>query len=141
MDVDGVRFHFFYQSQHPLATRKSDEPRRREKPPCVLSKRDGRALGTVIFRVALLSMALYQVTYVLSIERTGVAMATLISICGAPVFVALISALFLGQRLGGHSVLALIAAVTGAALLVGFPADGLASEHYWEGIWIAIACA
>ena len=81
------------------------------------------------------SMALYQVTYVLSIERIGVTLATLISIAGAPIFVALISALFRGERYPPRVLLGLLAAVAGAALLVGFPApDGPTSDRYREGL-------
>jgi drug/metabolite transporter (DMT)-like permease/transposase len=87
-------------------------------------------------------MALYQVTYVLSIERVGVTLATLISIAGAPIFVALISALFRGERYPPRVLLGLLAAVAGAALLVGLPApDGPTSDRYREGIGFAVASA
>ncbi|MFI4983228.1 MAG: DMT family transporter, partial [Nevskiales bacterium] len=88
------------------------------------------------------SMALYQLTYVLAIERVGVAIAVLISICGAPVVIALISVLFFGERFHPRIVLALIASVVGAVLLVGFPDTGMpASERFWSGVAIAVACA
>jgi DME family drug/metabolite transporter len=99
------------------------------------------ARGTLTLVGVGAGMALYQVTYILAIERVGVALATLISMCGQPVVVALISALSLRERLHSRSILALIAAVTGAALLVGFPTTGPAPERYWEGIWLAVASA
>jgi len=88
------------------------------------------------------SMALYQLTYVLAIERVGVAIAVLISICGAPVIIALISVLFFGERFNLRIILALIASIVGAILLVGFPDTAMQiSERFWEGVAIAVACA
>ena len=87
-------------------------------------------------------MALYQITYVLAIERVGVAISVLISICGAPVFVAVIAVLFLGERIRFKTIAALVAAVLGTALLVGFPdSASVVTDRFWGGVAIAIACA
>jgi len=66
-----------------------------------------------------LGMAFYQMTYVLVIER--VAISALIGICGAPIFVAPISVVWLGDRFNTRTVVALIIAIIGTVLLVGVP--------------------
>lgn len=89
-----------------------------------------------------LSMAFYQLTYVLAIERVGVAIAVLISICGAPVFVALISVIWLGARLEVRTLLALVVSIVGTVLLVGIPSEITQDiEDFWLGVAIAVACA
>jgi DME family drug/metabolite transporter len=64
--------------------------------------------------------ALYQVCYFGAIERTGVAVATLVTLCTAPVMVAVISVFMTRQRPSAYVLLALIG-------LVGF------QEHAGEG--------
>jgi len=89
-----------------------------------------------------LSMAFYQLTYVLAIERVGVAISVLISICGAPIFVALISVAWLGERLHARALLALVASIIGTVLLVGIPSEITQDTHrFWIGISFAVACA
>lgn len=89
-----------------------------------------------------LSMAFYQLTYVLAIERVGVAIAVLISICGAPIFVALISVIWLDARLEARTFLALVVSIVGTVLLVGIPSEITQDiKDFWLGIAIAVACA
>ncbi|MBX0328034.1 EamA family transporter [Oscillochloris sp. ZM17-4] len=66
-----------------------------------------------------LAFAAYQVCYFAAIPRLGVAAAVMINICSAPILTALLSRIFLGERLGRAALLALGGAVTGTALLVG----------------------
>lgn len=88
-----------------------------------------------------LAMAFYQLTYVLAIERVGVAISVLISICGAPIFVALISVLAKGERLHIRTVIALIVSIIGTVLLVGLPSViNMDTSRFWTGVVIAIAC-
>ena len=89
-----------------------------------------------------LAMAAYQLTYVLALERVGVAIAVLISICGAPIFVALISVACLGERLRARTMVALATAIAGTVLMVGLPsAVGGAGHRFGIGIALAVACA
>jgi DME family drug/metabolite transporter len=60
----------------------------------------------------------YQVCYFAAIARVGVAVAVLITLCTAPVIVALLSAVLLRERLSLSTLLALGCALGGAALLV-----------------------
>jgi DME family drug/metabolite transporter len=68
-----------------------------------------------------LAQAAYQGLYFGAVARVGVALATLLALCSAPVLVALLARLILGERLSGRTAAAIGLAVTGAALLVGFP--------------------
>lgn len=91
-------------------------------------------------------MAACQLTYVLAIERVGVAISVLISICGAPIFVALIAAVFMGERFKAPTlialVVALVVAIVGTVLLVGVPSEVVQDTHrFWIGVAIAIVCA
>ncbi len=88
------------------------------------------------------SMAFYQLTYVLAIERVGVAISVLISICGAPIFVALISVLCFREPFHIKTLLALATALVGTILLVGLPSDlNPDTYRFWTGVAIAVACA
>lgn len=69
------------------------------------------------------AMALYQVSYFAAIPRVGVAVAVLVTLCVAPVIVAVFSALLLRERLTGPVALALLCALSGTALLVGGAPD------------------
>lgn len=87
-------------------------------------------------------MALYQLSYVMSIERVGVAVAVLITMCGAPVVVALISWLFLGERLRLRTLVTMAMAVTGTILLVGWPDPSAAgAARTLSGLALALAAA
>ncbi|MEM7737388.1 MAG: EamA family transporter [Deinococcota bacterium] len=62
-------------------------------------------------------LALYQLFYVIAIDHLGVAIATLVTLCSGPVFVALLSWLILRERLTGKILAALGLALTATALL------------------------
>jgi DME family drug/metabolite transporter len=64
--------------------------------------------------------ALYQVCYFSAIERTGVAVATVVTLCTAPIMVAVISVWISKQRPSAYVLAALAGALSGTALLVGF---------------------
>ncbi len=76
-----------------------------------------RDLGPLLLMGA--AFAAYQVCYFAAIPHIGVAAAVLVNICSAPIIVALLSGLFLGERLTWVIGLALVGALAGAALLVG----------------------
>ncbi|MGI5273982.1 DMT family transporter [Nonomuraea sp. CA-218870] len=69
-------------------------------------------------------MAVYQAAYFAAIAGSGVAVATVITMGATPVFTALGGRLFLRERLGVPGLAALLAALTGLALLVaGSPGE------------------
>ncbi len=61
----------------------------------------------------------YQVSYFAAIAHIGVAAAVMINICSAPIFTAILARIFLGESLSRMTLLALVGAVLGTALLVG----------------------
>ncbi|NYZ13565.1 DMT family transporter [Azospirillum sp. RWY-5-1] len=97
---------------------------------------DGVRSGLVAVSVA---MASYQVFYYEAVHRAGVAVATLVTLCLAPVLVALLSALWLREPFTANVARALALALAGTAMLVGFPAgDGATSL---SGIAMAVGAA
>jgi drug/metabolite transporter, DME family len=67
-----------------------------------------------------LMLALYQVCFFGAISLVGVAIATLVTLCSAPVLVALISTFLTGERPSRVVIIALALAVVGVGLVVGF---------------------
>lgn len=69
-------------------------------------------------------MAAYQATYFTAVTLTGIAVAALIAICSAPLIIAALSPVALGERLTRRVLGALGLGVVGAALLVAEPPGG-----------------
>jgi DME family drug/metabolite transporter len=84
-------------------------------------------------------LAGYQLCYFAAIPRVGVAIATLITLCTAPVIVVLLSVLFLKERLESNTIIALVVAIMGTVLLVGF--QGAGGERVLAGVLLALGSA
>jgi len=65
-----------------------------------------------------LFQAFYQGSYLLAVDLTGAGIATLIALCLPPVLVAITAAPLLGEKPGLLTILSLIAAIAGTAMLV-----------------------
>ena len=86
------------------------------------------------------AVALYQVCYFAAIARVGVAVAVLITLCTAPVLVAMLAAVFLRERLTPAALLALICALAGAAMLVWVtPGQARPRSETIMGVLLALA--
>lgn len=85
--------------------------------------------------------ALYQVCYFSAIARTGVAVATLVTLCTAPVMVAVLSVAFTGKRPSRPTLLALVGALSGTTLLVLFQEQSKISGADSAGIVLALISA
>lgn len=83
----------------------------------------------------------YQYTYLASVARIGVAVATLVSLCVPPVLIAAYSALFQGERLSGRALAALVGAVIGTVMLVGWGAAEATGRALVVGVGLALASA
>lgn len=81
----------------------------------------------------------YQIAYFAAIPRLGVAAAVMINICSAPVFTAVLAAIFLGERLNWAIGLALLGAITGTALLVGGAPQAGDPREIWLGALLALS--
>jgi drug/metabolite transporter, DME family len=94
---------------------------------CTLGRGKWQVPGRDLAMMTLLGImtALYQVCYFAAIARIGVAVATLITLCTAPVMVAAMSVRLTGERLTMPVRLALGCALAGTAMLItGQPAGG-----------------
>ena len=86
-------------------------------------------------------LIVYQYTYLASVARIGVAIATLVSLCVPPVLIAAFSALFQVERLSGRALVALVGAVIGTVMLVGWGATGNEGRTLLIGVALALASA
>jgi DME family drug/metabolite transporter len=107
----------------------------------------GRRLWQVKRRDALLMLgmgamqATSQYAYFAAIAQCGVTIATLVTICLAPVLVALLAALLLRERLTRGMLVALVCAVGGTALLTGAPAGGERFNNLLLGVLLSLLSA
>jgi len=83
-------------------------------------------------------LALYQACYFAAIVFVGVAVATLVTLCLAPVLVALFSVVILREPLTRRVTVALVLALVGIGLIVGVPAGGAQYVDPVRGV--ALAC-
>ncbi len=89
------------------------------------------------------ALAAYQVCYFSAVPRTSVATTALLAICTAPLMVALLSRLLLGERLTRLTLLAMAAGIMGTGLLVVRP-DGVVVPFMGEfafGALLALGAA
>jgi drug/metabolite transporter, DME family len=84
-------------------------------------------------------LACYQVCFFAAVADAGVVIATLVTLCSAPVLVALFSVALLRQRLAMATALALACAIAGTMLLVVTPDAG--SHASVRGVLLALASA
>jgi len=86
-----------------------------------------------------LAMAAYQVCFFRAVTLIGVAAAALLAICSAPLLIAVLAALTLGERLTPRVRLSLGMAVAGTALLVVGPRGlGEITGHFGRGALLAL---
>jgi DME family drug/metabolite transporter len=87
-------------------------------------------------------MAAYQVTYFSAVTMTGIAVAALIAICCAPLLIAGLAALLIGERLTGRVAGALGLGVAGTALLIVGPRTGAdLSARFVAGVMLALGAS
>jgi len=66
-------------------------------------------------------MAAFQVTYFTAVTMTGIAITALVAICSAPVMIAALAVVLLGERITARTASAIALGVIGTALLVAAP--------------------
>lgn len=94
--------------------------------------------GTGRWMIALgLAQAGFQGGYLAGVKLIGAGLATLVTLCLAPILVALLAALLLGERLTPRVLVALPTAILGTAMLVVSP-QALALG---DGLWLGLAAA
>lgn len=104
------------REQHRLARRQRLHPADGPAPLTRLRQISLKALipvaGLGVFQ------AVYQGSYLVAVDLTGAGIATLISLCLPPVFVALLAAPILGEKPGVITLMALFVAIAGTVMLV-----------------------
>lgn len=86
-----------------------------------------------------LMMAFYQVAYFAAIPRLGVTIAVIITICSAPIMVAILSVVFLKETITTRMLVALAAAIAGTALLaLQQPTGAMAGDEALLGVIYAL---
>jgi len=100
-----------------------------------------RDLGWLLLAGA--SLGISQACYFAAIERVGVAIATLVTICSAPLLVCLFSAVLLRERLTKAVGAALVSALVGTVLLVGVGQCDVGAQagSTLSGILLSLAAA
>jgi DME family drug/metabolite transporter len=96
-------------------------------------------LGLMLLIGAML--ALYQVCFMGAVQRAGVSVAVLVTLCTAPVLVALLSIVFLRERLTGPILLALGCAIAGTLLLIDFQSTTQPVNDTITGVLLALGSA
>ena len=97
------------------------------------------ARDVTTFALLGLAMAVYQVCYFRAVTLSGVAVTALLAICTAPLMIALLASLLLGERLAPLVKVSLGLAVTGTALLVVGPRPlGALSGRFGAGALLAL---
>lgn len=86
-------------------------------------------------------LALYQACYFMAISYSGIAIAALITLCTAPVIVAIASLTFTRERLTTTTVIAFLCAIGGTALLVAARSTTGILNPSLIGIFFALAAA
>lgn len=85
--------------------------------------------------------AVYQVCYFGAIAQIGVAAATLVTLCTAPVWVALLATLLLRERLTKQVCAAGFCAIVGTLLLVGLQSSPMPGANIPVGLMLALLSA
>jgi DME family drug/metabolite transporter len=84
-------------------------------------------------------MGAFQACYFWGVAKTSVAVGSVIAICSAPLLIVVLAAVFLGERIDGLTSVALLAGVTGAALLsIGPDGPGRLSPGFLGGVGLAL---
>ncbi len=86
-------------------------------------------------------IASYQVCYFCAVPFAGVAVTALVAICSSPVLIAVMAALFVGERLTQWVYLSLGLGVAGTALLVLGPGTVTTSSMFLVGVLLALGAA
>ncbi|MER6947221.1 EamA family transporter [Nonomuraea sp. NPDC000554] len=109
------------------------------RPGAAISRRASAALPRLLLLGV--GMAVYQTAYFVAIARSGVAIATVVTMGATPVFTALGSRFLLGERLERLGLAALVTALAGLLLLTGESALGGVRQGQLAGVGFALLSA
>jgi drug/metabolite transporter, DME family len=85
-----------------------------------------------LFVIYGITVATYQIAYFSAVISIMVSVATLIALCTAPIFVAILSRIFLKEKMGTTVITALVISIVGTSLIIDLRGDQiLAGTSYW----------
>jgi drug/metabolite transporter, DME family len=84
-------------------------------------------------------MGAFQATYFTAVTRAGIAVTALVAICSAPIMIATLAAVLLGERPTPRLTLVLMLGVIGTALLIAVPGTGVTGPRPLSGVMLALA--
>lgn len=86
----------------------------------------------VLFVIYGITVATYQIAYFTAVKSIMVSVATLIALCTAPIFVAILSRIFLKEKMKTIVIIALVVSIVGTSLIIGLRGNQiLAGTSYW----------
>ncbi|WP_407305835.1 DMT family transporter [Desulfosporosinus sp. SB140] len=86
----------------------------------------------VLFVIYGITVATYQIAYFSAVKSIMVSVATLIALCTAPIFVAILSRIFLKEKMKTTVITALVVSIVGTSLIIGLRGNQiLAGTSYW----------
>lgn len=86
----------------------------------------------VLFLIYGITVATYQIAYFTAVKNIMVSIATLIALCTAPIFVAILSRIFIKERMNTVVIIALIVSIIGTSMIIGIRGNQiLANGNYW----------
>lgn len=93
-------------------------------------KLDGRHYA--LFVIYGITIATYQIAYFMAVKRIMVSVATLIVLCSAPIFVAILSRIFLKEKMRKIMIIALVVSIIGTSLIIGLAGNQISpGTSYW----------
>ncbi|MDQ7096856.1 EamA family transporter [Desulfosporosinus sp. PR] len=85
-----------------------------------------------LFVIYGITVATYQIAYFMAVKRIMVSVATLIALCTAPIFVAILSRIFLKEKMRTSVIIALVISIVGTSLIIGLTDNQiLPGTSYW----------
>lgn len=86
----------------------------------------------VLFIIYGITVATYQIAYFTAVKKIMVSIATLIALCTAPIFVAILSRIFIKERINIIVFFSLIVSIVGTTLIIGIRGNqNLNIYSYW----------
>ena len=137
IDAGGPPCHrsWWASSASPSPPRSCASPRGGSAGPIRVADRGER----VRLLVAGLAMGAFQVFYFAGVAKTSVAVGSLVAICSAPIFITILAAALLGERIDVRTWAALCAGIAGAAFLtVGPHGLGRLPPGFVGGVLLAL---